>query len=68
MNYNTNRCTIINSKNDGDVIFSVKNCDTMENIHSEIKSKLIEKGGNVAKFMWWYDDCCFYCNLFLNEL
>jgi len=53
--YKTNRLELPNTKQNGNITTSVKNTECTADIEKEIHSKLMESGGEIAIFTYWYD-------------
>jgi len=66
--YDNNRLEMPDTKLNGTINTSVKNCDSVLNIESEIYHRLKENGGYKAVFTFWSHGNCYTATYLLSYL
>lgn len=67
-NYKSNRLELLNTKDRGTIITSVKNIDTVADIEKEIFEKLKDNNGENAVFIYWHEGKSYLSNYTLTGL
>lgn len=62
-----NRLELPDTKDNGTIITSVKNCDNLAELETEIHEKLKANNGEKAIFTYWHEGKCYIANYTLID-